>query len=413
MMPRMTTSTSTAPTASTAAKTSSTPLVLSLLAFFTFIFPLGMLGAWMGYRQVGKAKQANQRPRARSWAAVVLGLLSVVDTVALVMWMRASNAEKAGQVGSALARVAKDREQAALTQDTACALAEAFLVQRAVVATKVACTGPMETTATTAALHGATFAGPPAVTYTVCLARRNRWFVTTAVQTSTCPQTLPTVDEGATADETEAAIQKEMSGLTSRAELEATLARLARVRGALAAATEDGKCPDIGEAGLTVVDAAALPGVANAPPPDTAWKFLNSQDAWTALDTGASAPSRHKAAMDAFGSKVHYILVVDASQRRAPQATDHGFVAGMLSGRLSLVDVANSSVACGAPFEFKSSQSVKTGGGMNVGFRLGPKLNIGGKDLSQAIDKDIRQNYSRALTSALDKMTSGRVTADL
>lgn len=401
----MVTPTSTLP----APKPSSAPLVLSLLALFTFIFPLGMLGAWMGYRQAGKAKQANQRPRWQSRAAVVLGLLSVVDTVGLVMWMRHSNAEKMGQVGSALARVAKAREQVSLTQDTACALAEAFLVQRAVEGAAVTCTGPIETTASAASLHGVTFAGPPPATYTVCLARRDRWFVTTAIQTSKCPESLPTVAEGASAEDTERSIQQAMSGVASRAEAEAVLARLAHVRAVLATATDDGQCPDIGEAGLTVVDAAALPGEANAPPPDTSWKFLNSKAAWTALDTAENARARHKAAIDAFGAKVHYLLVVDASQRRAPQATDHGFTPGMLSGRLSLVDVANGSVVCGSPFEFKSSQSVKTGGGMNVGFRLGPKVNIGGKDLSAAIDKDIRQNYSRALTSALDKMTSGRV----
>src|SRR4030095_53007 len=138
MMRGMITPTSPAPKASNA------PLVLSLLALFTFIFPLGMLGAWMGYRQAGKAKRANHRPRWQSRAALVLGLLSVVDTVGLVMWMRASNAEKMGQVGSALARVGKAREQAALTQDTACALPEALLVQRGRATTKVRCTGPTE-----------------------------------------------------------------------------------------------------------------------------------------------------------------------------------------------------------------------------------------------------------------------------
>jgi hypothetical protein len=397
---------------SDAPKTSNAPLVLSALALPTFLFPLGLLGAWLGHRQVGHARRANQRPRWQSRAAVVLGLLSVVDTVALAAWMRHSQTQKLGQVGSALARVATAREQVALTQDTACALAEAFLVQRATEAGAVSCAGPIEATASTATLHGATFAGPPAATYTVCLARRSRWFVTTAIQSGACPESLPTVAEGASVEETERAIQKAMSGVASRTELDAALAPLARVRPAVASATDDGQCPDIGqagEAGLAVVDAAALPGEANAPPPDTAWKFLNSRAAWTALDTAESARARHNSAMDVFGPDLHYLIVIDAKERRAPQATDHGFTAGMLSGRLALVDVAKGSVLCSAPFEFRSSQSVKTGGGINVGFRLGPKVNLGGKDLSNALDKDFRQNYSRAMTSALDKMTSGRV----
>src|SRR5262245_53921984 len=132
--------------ASTAPKASNAPLVLSVLAVPTFLFPLGLLGAWLGHRQVGRAKQANQRPRWQSRAAVVLGLLSVVDTVALGAWMRHSNMQKMGQVGGALARVAAAREQVSLTQDTACALAEAFLVERAIEAGAVSCTGPIETT---------------------------------------------------------------------------------------------------------------------------------------------------------------------------------------------------------------------------------------------------------------------------
>src|SRR5262245_47470882 len=106
--------------ASTAPKTSNAPLVLSVLALPTFLLRLGLVGAWLGYRQVGRAKQPNQRPRWQSRAAVVLGLLSVVDTVALGAWMRHSNTQKMGQVGGALARAATGREQVSLTGETAC-----------------------------------------------------------------------------------------------------------------------------------------------------------------------------------------------------------------------------------------------------------------------------------------------------
>lgn len=108
-----------------AEKRSSVPLALSFLGLVTCCAPLGLVGAFLGYRQGQAAKQAGEPFGGANGLAVGMGLLSTVLMTGLYLQYQKDQAEKGSQRDSAMARVSEaDRAAETMSEATACTLAE-------------------------------------------------------------------------------------------------------------------------------------------------------------------------------------------------------------------------------------------------------------------------------------------------
>ncbi len=389
---------------------SNTPLFVSLAGLVTCCFPVGLIGAGFALLDWKKARESGQGLGGRNVAAIVIGLASAGPFGWTISAYLADQAAKEEQLASALAGVSDaDRAAETLSQATACALAEAFLVEESVSPHPVTCAGPLEPSPGFATLRGVTMQDEKPNEVTICLARKDRWFVTAESRSGRCPTTLPEVKAGMTQNDTERAIRREATEQIAALDVEAFVQGLAPVRAALQATGGPQTCAALDAKGLPVLDGARLPDGATVPPPVVGWGFLSSEDLRDALDTGKSATDRARAAQKVkLGS---HLIVVDAADRRLPKDKGETFSTGYLDGRLLVVDVKTGAVACETPFQFESSDEIEYGGGMNVGAKRGPKVNVGGTDFDDALEEDFRKRYAQAMSGALKTLTAGQVSA--
>lgn len=392
-----------------AEKRSSVPLALSFMGLVTCCAPLGLVGAFLGYRQGQAAKQAGEPFGGANGLAVGMGLLSTVLMTGLYFQYQKDQAEKGSQRDSAMARVSEaDRAAETLSEATACTLAEVYLLDKVTsVPAPVSCPEPMRVEGTFATLPNVTLSTSTPELYTVCLARGERWFVTGVSASGSCPNSLPELAAGPTVDATEAAIQAAMPEHIAKADVQSFVAKMAGLQAGLEAELGEG-CPPVNGQKLAVIDAALLPQGETLATPSAGWSFLSTEDLREALDGSRSAVDRAKSAMNVTKA-AQYLLIVQAGERGLPKADGDSFEGGYFEGRAVLVDWSTGAPLCHAALAFENSETVNVGGGMDVGLKVGPKVNVGGTDLDDAIDEDFRKVYSTTLEATVAKMVEGKL----
>lgn len=392
-----------------AAQRSSVPLVLSFLGLVTCCAPLGVVGAILGFRQGQAAKNAGESFGTVNGMAVGLGVLSTVMMTAAYFEYKQDQAEKGSQRDSAMARVSDaDRAAETLSEATACTLAEVYLLDKvSSVPAPVNCPEPLQVDGAFATLPNVTLSTSTATLHTVCLARGERWFVTGVSPSGSCPNTLPEVAAGPTVDATEAATQAAMPEHIAKVDVQNFVSKMAGLRAGMEADLGE-SCPPIVGQRVPVIDAALLPQGETLATPVAGWSFLSTADLREALDGSRSAVQRSKSATDAMKT-ADYLIVVESWERGLPKADGDGFESGYFDGRAMLVDWKTGTPLCHAAMAFENSDTVDVGGGVDVGLKVGPKVNVGGTDLDDAIVKDLQKVYTSTLEATVAKLGEGKL----
>ncbi len=391
------------------AKTPRLPVFLSGLSLISCCFPIGIIGAVLGYAALRAAKASGQSTLGPI-AAIAMGALSLVDAIGIYGWMKHDFAQRDAQSDQALERAEKGRSAELLDTTAACALAEAYLVKhKATSQVKVECGGPLVAGGGRAELDTVKVTERVTVhTYNVCFARKNRWLVLGAMPAGKCPDSLVDPDAiDAGQDAFEEGLRAANADALDRVALELYEARLAQVRHALE--TEGAaKCANLAQETVPVLDAERL-GKA----PDEAWGFLSSP-VFNGRPLETKLADRAKSATEAREALSNHLIVVVSKRRVLPKKLKgDSWAKGFFEGTVALVDLDAGKGLCEGAISFESSPTIVTRGGLGVGLKVGPKLDVGGGFSESDLVDDLERHYQDELQTQLNALTGGRVSHDL
>jgi hypothetical protein len=381
-----------------------TALIASGLAFITCCFPVGIIGIALGV-SARKKLAAVGRTTAPATVAIVLGVLSVLDFTGVFIKYRLDQKARGEQASGAAARAAEGRAKAELSADTACALAESWLLQHETsIPEPVTCKGKLSAGANVARLDGVQLGTKE--TYTVCFGRKTRWFALGVDLLGECPESVPE----ATAEGDETAQEEAMAKAAQQALLKKGIAKF-QAHLALVAKAVDARepkeqaCPKLSKASAAIVDFTSLPLEGKPAKAEEGWGFLTSDELTTALDEKEDAKDRAEAVQKAMKAMTPYVLVLSYEDRALPKEVDSDtFDQGFFDGWLTVVDAKSSTVLCETKLDFESSKSIET---HKVGLKIGPKVTLGGD-----LGADFIKQFNKALRAALQKATAGQVDVE-
>lgn len=379
-------------------------LIASGLAFVTCCFPVGIVGIALGV-SARKKLAAVGRTTAPATVAIVLGALSVVDFTGFAIKFHLDQQAREAQAAGASSRAAEGRTQATLSAETACALAESWLLEhKTTVPEAVACKGRLTAGPAVARLDDVKLGTDE--TYTVCFGRRSRWFVLGTGLLGECPDAVPEVK----AEGDDAAQEEAMSKAAQQALLKKGIARFEQHLGSVAKAVDarepkEQACPKLQAASAAIVDFTSLPLDGTPAKAEAGWGFLTSGALTTALDEKASVEDRVEAVQGAMKAMQPYVLVLSFEDRALPKDVDSDrFDQGFFDGWVTVVDASASTVLCETKLDFESSKSIET---HKVGLKIGPKVTLGGD-----LGADFIKQFNKALKAALQKATAGQVDVE-
>lgn len=369
------------------------PAILSLGSLIICCFPVGLVGAFLGFRQFASAKAEGRSPPFQSFIAMLLGVASVFSFGFMAWQLKKDSDASKAQTAAVSEQVKEARKQATLDAKTACALAELWFLQtQGIGAVETKCDSPLSEDGT---LRDVEFKrGSVVKHFNVCLARSDgEWVVWGGLHAGACPEAPKAKGEEAMRQAGKAVIEK--------ATIDAWKETAERVRVAAESGEYPQKCPAKLSGEVHVVDLALLAGDGDAKD----WDFLSTGEFTRALPVkkGVTA-EKARDALDAMG-KVVAVLISD--ERTLPkEVNSNTYDMGFFDGTLVLVDPVAGKALCSTGVSFENSKSL--GGGVKVGLKLGPKVNVG----EESPQGDFEKNCDKELARAVKELTGGKLTVD-
>jgi hypothetical protein len=367
------------------------PAILAGLSFFVCCFPVGLIAAALGFRQFKVAQEQGRSMPIQAVLAMVLGVGSLGTSGFLAWQMKKDNDAQAAQAAKVLGEVKDARKQETLDAKTACSLAELwFLDTQGIGAVETKCPQPMEATT----LPDVEFRRSSVLKhFNVCFARsEGEWVVWGALHAGTCPDAPQAAGEKAMREAGKLVLEK--------ATIDAWKLMASRVRQVAESGEFPEKCPASLSGEVHLVDVALLAGEKGAKD----WDFLTTSDIARALPAKGATADKAKDALDAMGSAV---AVLVAEKRELPrEVNETTFDMGSFDGTLVLVDPKKGEALCSANVSFENSKSL--GGGVKVGLKLGPKVNVG----EESPQGDFEKNADKELARAMKELTGGKASID-
>ena len=382
-------------------------LVMSLASLATCCAPIGLVGAVLGFLSLRSARELGLAKPLSGILAIVLGLASMVELGVVVHLYKRDQAAKNGQAAQALARAESGRHAGTLDKETACALAEAYLVKHhATMAEKVQCEGALTADGAQASLAQVKLKKVP---YTVCFQRaQGEWFAGAALTWGPCPQKMiePTFAAGATAEAKGEAVRKAFTAALVDSQAKAFAMRVVDLvqRVDAGAAPLPRSCPRIEAPSMPVIDAQVVKN-GQLVLPEKGWEFLSSALVAEGI-SALSARTREAETFTEAGRALQgYTLVLLTDDRRLPSRSDDdkAYLGGYFDGRMVVVDGAKNELICAPELRFESSRRIESA---KIGLKLGPKVTVGGD-----LQDDFRKNFSEAVSVSLRNAMSGALTA--
>lgn len=354
-------------------------------------FPVGIIGAALGFRQFKVAQEQGRSMPIQAVLAMLLGVGSLGTSGLLAWQMKKDNDAKKAQTAKVLDEVKDARKAESLDDKTACSLAELwFLDTQGIGAVETKCPSAMSGTT----LPDVEFKRQTTVKhFNVCFARsEGEWVVWGGLHAGTCPDAPQAAGEKAMREAGKLVLEK--------ATVDAWKLMASGVRVAAESGEFPEKCPAKLSGEVHLVDVALLAGEKNAKD----WDFLTTGDIARALPAKGATAEKAKDALDAMGNAV---AVLVAEKRELPrEVNDSTFDMGFFDGTLVLVEPKKGEALCSTGVSFENSKSL--GGGVKVGLKLGPKVNVG----EESPQGDFEKNADLELARAVKELTGGKVTID-
>lgn len=399
-------------------------LVLSIGGLVLCCAPVGIIGAFLGFRGIRQAKAVGVGAPATGYLSIVAGVLSVLLTGGVTTAYILDTQKQADRLSQLRKDFREKRQAATLDQETACAAAEINLLSKGydgsqLYSEKVTCNGPLTMMGTSNAslANVKTQFGGKEVTLTACLTKRARWFVVQHLDgecVDTSGVTLPAMPTGVLSEEQvqgdEDAVRKALDEAKTKVVVDQLVSKLAKVKDATQSVDDlkQAKCDDSafgdrlpkdGRLQVFTVDYNVLAGDEKTLA-QKEWRWLTTSSIRRAMDPKQDSDKRAAAAEEFQSKSKEFVVVYRSVLREWFQVEanksffdeDFSYKGAGFIGWLIVADAKTGERLCQNMLKFESSDSIR--------YRKG-RFESEDVSAAQAVEADVEDNFKDAATKSL------------